>query len=215
MITRILLPLMLGTLYVSIATAARGTQADSTKQLTAHAKNHVKTRMLPDSTHNPKVAVKRSAIVPGLGQLYNNQWWKLPVIYAGMGALLGSAISNYQYHKRHLTVYQYYRGMTAVTKDMPEYQLYASYKKTGITLNQLESAVNGAQRDTQFYYLCFAGAWGLQVIDAYIDAKLIHSYSMSPDLSFKLKPKLQLHRISTDTFSAATFTPMLCMSVNF
>lgn len=215
MITRILLPLMLGTLYVSIATAARGIQTDSIKQLTAHAKNHVKRLSLPDSTHSPQVAVKRSAIVPGFGQLYNNQWWKLPVIYAGMGALLGSAISNYHYYKRHLTVYQYYLGMTAVTKDMPEYQLYTDYKKTGITLNQLEGAVNGAQRNTQFYYLCFAGAWGLQVIEAYIDAKLIHSYSMSPDLSFELKPKLHLHPVSTDTFSAATFTPMLCMSVNF
>ncbi len=190
MITRILLPLLFGTICFSMAAAARGIQADSIKKLTAHSKNHVRIQMLPDSTHRPKVAVKRSAIVPGLGQLYNNHWWKLPVIYAGMGALLGSAIGNYQYYKRHLTVYQYYRGMTAVTKDMPEYQLYTDYKKIGITLNQLESAVNGAQSDTQFYYLCFAGAWGLQVIDAYIDAKLIHSYTMSPDLSFKLKPKL-------------------------
>ncbi len=215
MISRILLQILFGTICFSMAAAARDIQADSIKKLTAHSKNHVRIRMLPDSTHNPKVAVRRSAIVPGLGQLYNNQWWKLPVIYAGMGALLGSTISTYQYYKRHLTVYQYYRGMTAVAKDMPEYQLYTDYKKTGITLNQLESAVNGAQRDTQFYYLCFAGAWGLQVIDAYIDAKLIHSYSMGPDLSFKLKPKLQLHPVSTNTFCAATFTPMLCMSFNF
>ncbi|WP_342645127.1 DUF5683 domain-containing protein [Mucilaginibacter sp. CSA2-8R] len=154
-------------------------------------------------------------MLPGYGQLYNHQWWKLPVIYAGLGTLIGSAINNYRYYKQHLTVYKYYRNATLVSKDMPEYQLYTDYKKTGITLNQLESAVNGAQRDTQFYYLCFAGAWGLQIIDAYIDAKFIHSYSMSPDLSVKFKPKLHMQPTSADALNKATFTPMLCMSVNF
>ncbi len=215
MTTKILWPLFLGAIWVSTSATARNLPEDSIKTSATQAKHHLKKQTLPDSSHLPMVAVKRSAIIPGLGQLYNHQWWKLPVIYAGLGTLLGSAINNYYYYKKHLVVYKYYRNMTTVKKDVPEYQLYTNYKKTGITLTQLENAVNGAQRDTQFYYLCFAGTWGLQVIDAYIDAKLIHSYSMSPDLSIKLKPRLHLQPNGIDALSTATLTPMICMSVNF
>ena len=214
MTIRILLPLVLGALCICTVKAAQVMQADSIKTSTASTKNDLK-KTPPDSAHNAQVAVKRSALVPGYGQLYNGQWWKLPVIYAGMGALLGSAISNYRYYKKHLVVYKYYRSMTTVTRDMPEYKLFTNYRNTCITLNQLKSAVNGAQRDTQFYYLCFAGAWGLRIVDAYIDAKFIHSYSMSPDLSLKIKPKWHLQTTGPAYFSAAMFTPMLCMSVNF
>lgn len=215
MIIKILLPLMLGVLCATSAAQASVVRADSVKTSANPTKTRITKRSFPDTAHSPLVAVKRSAIIPGYGQLYNRQWWKLPIIYAGLGALLGTAINNYHYYKQHLIVYQYYRSLTPVSKEMPEYQLYTNYKKTGIKLNQLEIAVNGAQRDTQFHYICFAGAWGLQIIDAYIDAKFIHSYSMSPDLSIKLRPKLHMQPAGVNTFSAATFTPMLCMSVNF
>jgi len=215
MIVKFLLPLMLGALSLSSATDASVVWADSVKTSTNPTKTHITKRSIPDTAHNPLVAVKRSAVIPGYGQLYNRQWWKLPIIYAGLGALLGTAINNYNYYKQHLIVYQYYRSLTSVSKEMPEFQLYTDYKKTGITISQLEIAVNGAQRDTQFYYLCFAGAWGLQIIDAYIDAKFIRSYSISPDLSVKLTPKLHMQPAGVNTFSEATFTPMLCINVNF
>jgi len=36
----------------------------------------------------PKKALLRSAILPGLGQAYNKQYWKIPIVYAGFGALI-------------------------------------------------------------------------------------------------------------------------------
>ncbi len=38
-----------------------------------------------DSLHNPKLATKRSLMVPGWGQVYNKQTWKVPIIYAALG----------------------------------------------------------------------------------------------------------------------------------
>ena len=37
--------------------------------------------------YNPKKATKLSAIMPGLGQVYNKQYWKLPVIYGGYAVI--------------------------------------------------------------------------------------------------------------------------------
>ena len=36
---------------------------------------------------NPQKASRLSAIVPGLGQVYNKQYWKLPVIYGGYAVI--------------------------------------------------------------------------------------------------------------------------------
>src|SRR5678815_3323985 len=35
--------------------------------------------------YDPKVAARRSAIIPGWGQAYNKKYWKMPIIYAGLG----------------------------------------------------------------------------------------------------------------------------------
>lgn len=45
----------------------------------------------PDSPHKSHTAVVRSLMLPGLGQLYNHRWWKIPIIYGGLG-FLGSAV---------------------------------------------------------------------------------------------------------------------------
>ena len=39
------------------------------------------------STHSPQKAVLRSAVLPGWGQVYNKQTWKVPIIYAGLGGM--------------------------------------------------------------------------------------------------------------------------------
>ena len=39
----------------------------------------------PRKYYDPKVASRRSAIIPGWGQIYNDSWWKVPILYAGLG----------------------------------------------------------------------------------------------------------------------------------
>ena len=47
-----------------------------------------------DTLHSPTKATVYSAIVPGLGQVYNKKYWKIPIVYAGMGACLYFFKSN-------------------------------------------------------------------------------------------------------------------------
>ena len=45
----------------------------------------------PDTNHSPHTAVIRSLIIPGWGQVYNRKYWKVPIIYGGLG-LLGAVV---------------------------------------------------------------------------------------------------------------------------
>jgi hypothetical protein len=74
-----------------------------------HAQMHVDTvRSMPKSsedtsafhmTRSPTLALGLSALLPGLGQVYLNQWWKVPIIYAVTGVFVyGALIQNFRYH---------------------------------------------------------------------------------------------------------------------
>jgi len=142
----------------------------------------------PDSTHSPGLAFKRSGIIPGWGQLYNHRWWKVPIVYTGLGLLGSAIIYNQKYYKQYLRVYNLKRN--AARPDDSDSQeiktLYANVANVNNTA--IENAVNGYQRNMQLSILGVVGAWGIQMIDAYIDAKFIHSYTMDRDLSFKVSP---------------------------
>src|ERR1700753_2123691 len=57
----------------------------------------------PDSLHAPHKAVMRSLMIPGWGQLYNHQWWKVPLIYGGLGLLGDVVVFNQHWYKIFLT----------------------------------------------------------------------------------------------------------------
>jgi len=145
----------------------------------------------PDSTHSPSLAVKRSAIVPGWGQLYNHKWWKLPLVYAGLGEFGYGFFWNRNQYKTYLRVRELRKfedkPVATDTREVQELYTWASRA----TPEQLENRVNYHQRNLQLCILGFAGFWGLQLIDTYIDAKFRHSYTMDRDLGFSVAPGIQ------------------------
>ncbi len=61
-------------------------------------------------TLTPGYMVLGSAIVPGAAQLYNKDWWKVPIVYAGIGGgVYGGIWFNRQYHRTGETKYKYLR----------------------------------------------------------------------------------------------------------
>lgn len=44
-----------------------------------------------------------SMIIPGLGQYYNRDYWKIPVIYAGMGTCIGLGVHNLNMYKKSIS----------------------------------------------------------------------------------------------------------------
>lgn len=135
----------------------------------------------PDSLHDPHKAVMRSLMIPGWGQLYNHRWWKVPLIYGGL-ALLGDVVVYNQKNYKEFLKEALLREKGIVNTNQNDPNL------AGVSNNDVVTWTNLFRRNRDLGILGFVGGWGIQMIDAYIDAKFIHSYSMDNNLSFKVSP---------------------------
>jgi hypothetical protein len=136
--------------------------------------------------HSPKVAAIRSAILPGLGQIYNKKYWKLPIVYGALGtcgAIFAYNLKNYRdtrfaysvkYNMRvHKTDSNKFVNIRRELQPLPE--------------ESLRNYRNQFRKDIDYSVLVFILLWGLNVVDASVDAHL-KAFDVSPDLSFYLKP---------------------------
>ena len=128
---------------------------------------------------NPKKAGLYSAILPGLGQVYNRQLWKVPIIYAGLVAAGFYIIDN-------LNNYQLYRKAYVSRINNPNYADQFQGLYTESQLQQLQSDYNKYLDLSVFYTVI---GFGLQIIDAVSSAHL-KNFDISRDISIKMKPVL-------------------------
>jgi|SRR5690606_30663664 len=123
---------------------------------------------------NPMRASLYSAILPGLGQAYNQKWWKIPIVWGLLGTGTGFIIHyNNQYKE--------YRG----------YYLDKLYGNPidNPTLNQMSAEQLGTIQDdrkrTRDYAIALTAlAYILNILDASVDAHLF-GIKKDPDLSFE------------------------------
>ena len=60
--------------------------------------------------HNPKKAAIYSAVLPGLGQAYNKKYWKIPIVYAGIGTIFYIADMNGDSYRDYRNAFDYKTG---------------------------------------------------------------------------------------------------------
>jgi hypothetical protein len=168
----------------------------------------------PDSTHSPAKAILKSAIIPGWGQVYNNNIWKVPLIYAALSSLTVTAIYNNRNYQRYLRLYHYYNDISKITIRTPDYVYFEKLLKDNISQAEVAGAADDSQRYFQLSILGLAAVWGIQMIDAYIDAKFAHSFSMDNNLSIKIAPSVTTQPVYAANFSAA-FIPVVKITLAF
>lgn len=125
---------------------------------------------------NPKKAGLYSAILPGLGQLYNRQYWKVPVIYAGAavaGYFIADNLKNYHAYRK-----AYIGRLNNPYPNDP----YPNY--TTANLQQLQSDY---ERFLDLSVLISGVGYALQVMDAIVAAHL-KNFDISPDISMRMQP---------------------------
>ncbi|HUR65932.1 MAG TPA: DUF5683 domain-containing protein [Chitinophagaceae bacterium] len=136
--------------------------------------------------HSPRKAALRSAVLPGLGQIYNKKYWKLPIIYGIMGTSAGIFIFNLKQYKDTRFAYRVKYNMRVNRTDSA---LYVKIKDNLKPLGEesLRFYRNQYRRDIDYSALVFILLWGLNIVDAAVDAHL-KGFDVSPDLSLYFKP---------------------------
>ena len=128
------------------------------------------------SIHSPKKATIMSAALPGLGQIYNKKWWKVPIIYGGFAAAgyyLKDNLDNIDYYKK---------AYRAATDDDPTTQ-----NPTNFSEDHLLKIVDQYKQWRDLSYIAIAAIYILNVVDANVDAHLFY-FDVSEDISFQVHP---------------------------
>jgi len=154
----------------------------------------------------PRKAVLRSAIIPGWGQVRNKKWWKVPLVYGGFVGLGLIYDFNNKFYKESLAESQFRKANP--TGDRLVVFKFAQYR--GIPDNQIFTIKDFYRRNRDLSFYSMFGFWGLQMIDAYIDAKLA-TFDVSENLSLQIKPTIYLPQ--QQTFTLNTATPMLSLKI--
>ncbi|HEY9362214.1 MAG TPA: DUF5683 domain-containing protein [Chitinophagaceae bacterium] len=142
-----------------------------------------------NNLHSPRKAAIRSAIIPGWGQIYNKKYWKLPIVYGALGTTAGVFIFNLKTYKELKFAYAAkYKASLPVSQGRDSTD-YFKIKSEYLPISQESLRFNRDQfrRNIDYTVLVFVALWGLNVMDATVDAHL-KSFNVSPDLSLKIKP---------------------------
>lgn len=141
---------------------------------------------------DPTKAVWMSALFPGLGQLYNRRYWKLPIV---IGAYMGL---GYATNWNNTMLRDYTRAYSDIMDSDPNTKSYMDFfaptvkeedlDKAWLT-NLLRTRKNMYRRNRDLCIICMVGVYAIAMIDAYVDAQLAH-FDISPDLSVDIAPTL-------------------------
>ncbi len=133
--------------------------------------------------HSPRKASMYSAVLPGLGQIYNKKYWKVPLIYIGFGII----IYAFKYDQSQYALYRASYIYSAAGDPNPPKGLKSLKLGQQWTTENLRSYADFFENYRDLSILCFAGLYVLNIIDATVDAYLF-DYDVSQNLTLNLKP---------------------------
>jgi len=138
---------------------------------------------------------------PGMGQIYNRKYWKIPLVYAGFGALIYSVGYNSSNYNMYMKAYQDFTDLIPETVSYQKVILYAdpatydpvlhpdtyhpsdaAYYREGM-LRLLDSY----KRYRDLSYIGIAGWYLISILDANVDASLFN-YDISDNLDIAIAP---------------------------
>jgi hypothetical protein len=155
---------------------------------------------LDSAYHNPKKAALFSAVVPGLGQVYNKKYWKVPIVFGGFVAMGYLIKRNDNYYKIWRQAY--------IDYGTPEYK---SPLPLQLDKEQVNSGKDFYKRQKELSIIATAGFYVLQIIDATVDAYLFE-WSVGEDLSLKVEPAINTFPSYTYLTYSNSFGIRACLS---
>lgn len=131
---------------------------------------------LDKAVPSPAKAAMLSATLPGLGQIYNGKYWKLPIIYGGFGTLVYFVdFNSSEYRKWREAWVARVDGNPNTIDDFPLH-----------STDVLERAMNYYRRNLEITYMLAAALYLLNILDASVDAHLMH-FDVGEELSLGMQ----------------------------
>lgn len=129
--------------------------------------------------HHPRLALISSAIIPGLGQVYNRKYWKVPIIYGvGAGLYYGFDFNHSKYLRYQKAYTQLYNEKEVTDEELAD-----------LKLSSLEDGRDYYRRNRDYVIIFMGLLYVANVVDAMVDAYLFN-YDVSRDLAIRLEPTI-------------------------
>ena len=150
-------------------------------------------------THSPAKAAIMSAVLPGLGQIYNKKYWKLPLVYAAVG------VSSYIFIKWQNEFSRFRRGYIDINDNDP----YTNFHRNlgfpaGYSEEQMRQIITKRKDQLRTWrdwsIVAMIAAYALNIIDANVDAHLI-DFSLDDNISFNIQPCFLENDIKSKKFA--------------
>jgi hypothetical protein len=156
----------------------------------------------PKLKKEPLKATMMAVAFPGLGQIYNRKYWKIPLVYAGFAGLIYSVGFNSSNYNMYMKAYQ---DFTDAIKETDSYMKLiraepstydpvlfpdsyvpsnASYYKDGML-----RLVDSYKRYRDLSYIGIAAWYLISILDANVDASLFN-YDISNNLDIAVIPAI-------------------------
>ncbi len=129
--------------------------------------------------HDPHKATIRSAIIPGWGQAYNHEYWKIPIVYGALSIPAATFVYNNNWYQRTKNAY----NILVTGGDTGS----INPKLKGLSVEALQYYRNTFRKDRDYSVLFFLFAWTLNIVDATVFAHL-KDFDVSRDLSMRIQP---------------------------
>ncbi|MDR1814627.1 MAG: DUF5683 domain-containing protein [Tannerella sp.] len=176
------------------------TAVDSLKFEDSSLQDSVKPHFKP----NPKTAYLIAAVFPGVGQVYNRQYWKLPIVYGGFCGFLYAITWNNKNYSDYRRAYFdiVIDNQNDPTGEHPEdwsqsWQDFvpanvnpANYFRNSMFQNNLKSGKDFYRRNRDLSIILSIAFYLICVADAYVDAQMF-DFDVSPDISFRFTPEIR------------------------
>ena len=142
----------------------------------------------------PSKAAFYSAILPGLGQIYNKRYWKVPIVW---GAIGWSAFQYVDTNNRYNTFRDAFKRRRAGFTDDAFFDTNNDGVGPDFSDDSLQDAQERLQRDRDLWLVVTIGFYALNIIDANVDAHL-KQYNVDERLGYEIKPFFNFNDITND-----------------
>jgi len=167
-------------------------------------KDSIQLQKVDIKVHSPHKATLYS-LIPGMGQIYNKKYWKLPLVYGAFaGTIYGINWNNSRYTKYkvaytdfvHFQEFKYQEeGGTIERPNTDSFTKLNNQIDFDLSSQDTDDWYEGAlknmkdkyKRDRDFMYIVTFGVYVLSIIDATVDAHF-YDFSIDDDLSLRIEP---------------------------